>query len=33
LMGLNLLAAVIVVAANLLTDIIYSLVDPRIKYE
>jgi peptide/nickel transport system permease protein len=33
LMGLNLLAAVIVVSANLLTDIVYSLVDPRIKYE
>ncbi|WP_462409754.1 ABC transporter permease [Neobacillus sp. Marseille-QA0830] len=33
LMGLNLLAAVIVVAANLLTDIVYSIVDPRIKYE
>jgi ABC-type dipeptide/oligopeptide/nickel transport systems, permease components len=33
LMGLNLLAAVVVLTVNLLTDIIYSLVDPRIRYE
>jgi ABC-type dipeptide/oligopeptide/nickel transport systems, permease components len=33
LMGLNLLAAVVVMVVNLLTDIIYSLVDPRIRYE
>ncbi|WP_413378127.1 ABC transporter permease [Alkalihalobacillus sp. 1P02AB] len=33
LMGLNLIAAVIVVVANLLTDIMYSIVDPRIKYQ
>lgn len=32
IMGLNLLAAVIVILANLLTDIAYALVDPRIKY-
>ncbi|MNN66176.1 Nickel transport system permease protein NikB [compost metagenome] len=32
IMGLNLMAAVIVIAANLLTDIVYALVDPRIKY-
>jgi len=31
-MGLNILAAVIVLAANLITDIIYAFVDPRIKY-
>lgn len=31
IMGLNLVAAVIVIAANLLTDIAYALVDPRIK--
>ncbi|CAM3986812.1 ABC transporter permease [Cohnella lubricantis] len=31
IMGLNLAAAVIVIAANLLTDIAYALVDPRIK--
>ncbi len=33
LMGLNLLAAVVVLAINLLTDIVYSIVDPRIRYE
>lgn len=32
-MGLNILAAVIVLAANLITDIIYAFVDPRIKYK
>lgn len=32
LMGLNLIAAIMVLGANLLTDIIYSVVDPRIKY-
>ncbi|MCL6459522.1 MAG: ABC transporter permease, partial [Gorillibacterium sp.] len=32
IMGLNLTAAVIVITANLLTDIGYALVDPRIKY-
>ncbi len=31
IMGLNLVAAFIVIAANLLTDIAYALVDPRIK--
>ncbi|ASS67790.1 MULTISPECIES: ABC transporter permease [unclassified Paenibacillus] len=30
LMGLNLVAAVVVVAANLATDVVYALVDPRI---
>ncbi|SFF23642.1 peptide/nickel transport system permease protein [Paenibacillus algorifonticola] len=33
LMALNLLAAFMVLAANLLTDIIYSVADPRIKYK
>ncbi|MFL0249588.1 ABC transporter permease [Clostridium neuense] len=32
IMGLNLLAAIMVLFANLLTDIVYSVVDPRIKY-
>ncbi|UUZ79122.1 ABC transporter permease [Paenibacillus sp. P26] len=32
LMGLNLLAATMVLAANLLTDVVYSIADPRIKY-
>lgn len=32
IMGLNLMAAVIVLSANLLTDIVYALVDPRIKF-
>ncbi|MNW53094.1 Dipeptide transport system permease protein DppB [compost metagenome] len=32
IMGLNLVAAVIVILANLLTDVVYALVDPRIKY-
>lgn len=31
-MGLNLMAAVIVILANLLTDIVYALVNPTIKY-
>lgn len=31
IMGLNLVAAFIVIAANLLTDVAYALVDPRIK--
>ncbi|WP_151736882.1 ABC transporter permease ['Paenibacillus yunnanensis' Narsing Rao et al. 2020] len=32
IMGLNLIAAVIVLSANLLTDIFYSVADPRIQY-
>lgn len=32
LMALNLVAAVIVLATNLLTDVIYSVADPRVKY-
>lgn len=31
-MGLNLMAAVIVIGANLLTDIVYAIVNPTIKY-
>ncbi|MGK0468512.1 ABC transporter permease [Clostridium sp.] len=31
-MGLNILTAVIVLISNLLTDIVYAYVDPRIKY-
>lgn len=33
LMALNLMAAILVLAANLLTDVVYSVVDPRIKYK
>jgi peptide/nickel transport system permease protein len=32
LMGLNLMAAVMVLGASLITDILYALADPRIKY-
>jgi peptide/nickel transport system permease protein len=32
LMGLNLMAAVMVLAASLITDLLYALADPRIKY-
>lgn len=32
LMGLNLLAAVAVFAANILADVLYAVVDPRIEY-
>ena len=32
-MGVCLLSAVVVLAANLLTDIVYALVDPTIRYE
>ncbi|WP_461204797.1 ABC transporter permease [Clostridium sp. DL1XJH146] len=32
LMGLNFIAAIIVLGANLITDILYCVVDPRIKY-
>lgn len=31
-MGLNILAAVVVLSANLFTDMVYALIDPRIKY-
>jgi peptide/nickel transport system permease protein len=33
IMGVNLVFAVIVLAANLLTDITYSIVDPRVRFE
>ena len=32
IMGICLLSAVVVLAANLITDILYALVDPTIKY-
>lgn len=32
-MGLNLFIAVVVLAANIVTDLAYGLVDPRIRYE
>jgi len=32
LMGINLIAAVMVLASNMLADVIYAFVDPRIKY-
>ena len=32
-MGVCLLSAVVVLAANLLTDLVYALVDPTIQYE
>ncbi len=33
LMGMNLVIALVVLAANLLTDIAYALADPRIRYD
>jgi peptide/nickel transport system permease protein len=33
LMGILLIASVIVVFANLLADIMYAVVDPRVKYD
>ena len=30
--GLNLLVATVVIAANLLTDLAYCIIDPRISY-
>lgn len=32
LMGLNLLTAMMIIISNLMTDIIYTIIDPRIKY-
>lgn len=32
LMGINLIAACVILLTNLFTDIVYSIVDPRIKY-
>lgn len=32
-MGLTLILAIIILAANLLTDLTYALIDPRIRYE
>ena len=33
IMATNLLAAVVVVAGSLLADVLYGIVDPRIRYE
>lgn len=33
IMGVCLLAAVVVLAANLVTDILYALADPSIQYD
>ncbi|WP_119070783.1 ABC transporter permease [Aggregatilinea lenta] len=33
IMGVNLVFAVMVLGANLLTDIVYSIVDPRVRFE
>lgn len=33
LMGLNLMSAVVVLLASLITDIVYAVADPRIKYQ
>ena len=33
IMGYVLLTSIIVLASNLLTDLAYSLVDPRIRYD
>lgn len=33
IMGMTLILAVVILAANLLTDIVYAIVDPRIRYE
>jgi peptide/nickel transport system permease protein len=32
LMGINLIAAIMILLSNLLADVIYALVDPRITY-
>ena len=33
LMGMNLVIAIVVLVANILTDLAYAVVDPRIRYE
>jgi peptide/nickel transport system permease protein len=33
LMGLNMVSAVLILLANLLTDITYAVIDPRVRYE
>jgi peptide/nickel transport system permease protein len=33
IMGANLVIAVVVLLANLVTDITYAIVDPRVRYE
>jgi ABC-type dipeptide/oligopeptide/nickel transport system permease component len=32
IMGVNLLVATVVIGANLVTDVAYCLIDPRISY-
>ena len=32
LMGINLIAATMILTSNLLADVVYAFVDPRIKY-
>jgi peptide/nickel transport system permease protein len=32
-MGINLMAAVLVVIGNLMADVAYALLDPRIRYD
>jgi peptide/nickel transport system permease protein len=32
IMGINLMVAVIVILANLITDVVYAIADPTIKY-
>ncbi|PZN06978.1 MAG: peptide permease, partial [Bacillota bacterium] len=33
IMGINLFVAVVVIFANLLTDILYAILDPRIRFD
>ncbi|MFW5485714.1 MAG: ABC transporter permease, partial [Spirochaetaceae bacterium JB067] len=33
LMGLSLISSIVILISNLLTDIMYAVADPRIKYE
>jgi peptide/nickel transport system permease protein len=32
LMAINLISAIMILASNLLADVVYALVDPRVKY-
>jgi len=33
IMGVNLIVAAVVITANLLTDLAYTVIDPRISYQ
>jgi peptide/nickel transport system permease protein len=33
IMGITLILAVLILAANLLTDVAYAVIDPRIRYD